>query len=62
LSTSIIKEQQYPKTPLPNWILPKYKSSDFPEAGKALSDGIRVIHNYLNLINDDQTVVLVNIG
>ncbi|HEY9775875.1 MAG TPA: hypothetical protein V6C81_19085 [Planktothrix sp.] len=34
---------------------------DFPERGKAMLDGILVIHQYLELV-DDKTVVLLDIG
>jgi len=38
-----------------------YKVSDFPEAGKAMMDGIVIIHNCLKLV-DDKTVILLRIG
>jgi hypothetical protein len=41
--------------------LPQFKANDFPEAGKAMMDGIRIIHSTLNLV-DEKSVVLLKIG
>lgn len=38
-----------------------YKEIDFPERGKALMDAIKLIHQYLQMV-DDNTVVILNIG
>ena len=38
-----------------------YKDIDFPERGKALMDAVKLIHQFLKLVNDD-TVVILHIG
>lgn len=38
-----------------------YKEIDFPERGKALMDAIKLIHQYLQMV-DDNTVVILHIG
>ena len=37
------------------------QEDDFPDRGKAMMDGLRIIHDCLALV-DDTTVVLLNIG
>ncbi len=37
------------------------KEEDFPERGKAMMDAIKLIHQYLQMV-DDNTVVILNIG
>lgn len=38
-----------------------YKEIDFPERGKALMEAIKLIHQYLQMV-DDNTVVILHIG
>jgi len=38
-----------------------YKQTDFPDRGKALMDALKLIHQYLKMVDDD-TLVILNIG
>jgi polyhydroxyalkanoate synthesis regulator phasin len=38
-----------------------YEDIDFPKRGKALMDAIKLIHQYLQMV-DDNTVVILHIG
>lgn len=56
-----LNPSKYRKDELREWLQVFAPALDFPEAGTAMFDGIRIIHAYLSLV-DEKSIVLFHIG
>lgn len=52
---------KFHKDELRQWLQRFAPAMDFPEAGTAMLDGVRIIHDYLSLV-DEKSIVLFHIG